>query len=1046
MPPPAKADIDRNLLFGVIALQDDFIDQAQFADVCAGWAMRMDRPLADLLKERGWLNDDDCKEIDRKLGRKLKKHRNDPRATLASMADAELRDALQSIANPDVHNTLRELAPATGHRLVETLVPPSDQRSSLRYTLSRMHAQGGLGKIWIARDTDLNREVALKEIRVERSANPDAWRRFMKEAQVTGQLEHPNIVPVYELARRKEDDQPFYTMRFVRGGTLRSAIAEFHQKRGRKALNRLELQRLLLEPFVKVCQAIAYAHSRGVIHRDLKPENVVLGSFGEVIVLDWGLAKILDESPAAAPSDQRVTVTADADTRATQGAIGTPSYMAPEQALGDSARIDTRTDIYGLGGILYEILTGKPPAQGDTLPDVISKVTTGRIDRARSVEPTVAKALDAICAKALALKPEDRYQKAEDLAEDVRRWLLDEPVSVFRDPPLVRAARWARRHRTTVATAAALLLTALVGLAAGLYFVNAERARTEAQRKIAVANEAQALKLMRLAQDSADTLLAEVADVDLAEIPQMESVRKRLLEKARGSYEQFLTYEGDDPMVKWGAGRALARLGDIQSLLGNGKDAEKSYLKAVEIVSGLSTSEPDNRDYTRDLARALHGLGVLLKDQTRYRAADESLRKAVALRAKLAAEKNVSADDEQALADSNYQLGALLARQGAGEADDAQLYQAALETQSKLADRFKDRPEYLARLARYRNNQGILLRAMGKYDEAGAIFLDTAEQINPEGRGQAVTPGLRWQYARACNNVAGVYRATGGGAGEASYLTKAKEILEALHAEFPEVAAYQYELAGVYHNFGSLRPSGSHGIVDAEALADFRRAVALMQQLRDNEPSNPSYRNRLASFRISLDELNENQAEAEAAVRKSIDDLKALVADYPDALEYQNTLLRSRYLLASLLMRGNQDDRSLAEVNSAIAAAHEVVARDPVADSIRRTLVELLDLKFEAYFKAKKWDEAALAAEAMPRERPDNLESYARAAHLLARLAREAPDQDFAKRAVDVLADSHKRGLALHPDHLSDPNFDILRERPDFKSLRERVTGGVVKG
>jgi serine/threonine protein kinase len=188
--------------------------------------------------------------------------------------------------------------------LVETLVPPPAQRDSLRYTLTRLHAEGGLGKIWIAHDTDLNRDVALKEIKSSTVPNPESWGRFLKEAQITGQLEHPNIVPVYELARRKEDDQPFYTMRFLRGQTLRDAIAEFHRRRAGKPAHRLELQRQLLEPFVKVCQAVGYAHSRGVIHRDLKPENVVLGGHGEVVVLDWGLAKVVGQ-----PDDAQSKVT-----------------------------------------------------------------------------------------------------------------------------------------------------------------------------------------------------------------------------------------------------------------------------------------------------------------------------------------------------------------------------------------------------------------------------------------------------------------------------------------------------------------------------------------------------------------------------------------------------------------------------------------------------------------------------------------------------------------------------------------------------------------
>jgi eukaryotic-like serine/threonine-protein kinase len=325
-------DVDRNLLFAVISLQDDLIDQTQFADVCAGWAVRLERPLPELLLDRGWIKEQDRQDVERKLERKLKKHRGDVRATLGAVAGIEARDILQVIDNPQVRQSLAGLAPARGHVLVETLLPTANQRDTTRYTLTRVHAEGGLGKIWIAHDSDLNRDVALKEIKATATLSPESGRRFLQEAQITGQLEHPNIVPVYELARRKEDDQPFYTMSFVRGQTLRDAIAEFHRRRANKPAERLELQRQLLEPFVKVCQAVGYAHSRGVIHRDLKPENVVLGGHGEVVVLDWGLAKVVgraDDEPRDAQGPG-IAVSPEAETKSAMGQVGTPAYMAPE--------------------------------------------------------------------------------------------------------------------------------------------------------------------------------------------------------------------------------------------------------------------------------------------------------------------------------------------------------------------------------------------------------------------------------------------------------------------------------------------------------------------------------------------------------------------------------------------------------------------------------------------------------------------------------------------------------------------------------------------
>ncbi len=549
----SNLNVDRNLLFAVIALQDDLIDQTQFADVCAGWAVRLDRPLGDLLIERKWITDADRRDVERKLERKLKKNHGDVRATLGAAAPIEAREVLQAIENPQIRQSIHALPPARGHVLVETLVPAPAQRDSLRYTLTRFHAEGALGKIWIAHDTDLNRDVALKEIK-SRDPDPDSFHRFWKEAQITGQLEHPNIVPVYELARRKGDEQPFYTMRFLRGQTLGNAIAEFHRRRGRKPADRLELQRQLLEPFVKICEAVAYAHSRWVIHRDLKPANVVLGAYGEVVVLDWGLAKVVGKTDQTEsdPRERRITLSAEAQTDQTLCQVGTPAYMAPEQAGADNDLIGTRSDVYGLGVILFEILTGNLPVTG-SVREVFDKIRAGHLPRAREIDPTVPRPLEAVCSKAMEFLPGNRYPRVEDLAEDVRRWIVDEPVSVHRDPLAVRVMRWGRRHRTLATTAAALLVATLILLSVGVVLIESERGRTKTQSRIASANATRALHNLRLAQDAADGLMGEVADVDLADIPQMEPVRERLLERVATIYRQFMAQNGDNPLVRWGA-------------------------------------------------------------------------------------------------------------------------------------------------------------------------------------------------------------------------------------------------------------------------------------------------------------------------------------------------------------------------------------------------------------------------------------------------------------------------------------------------------------
>ncbi len=464
----AVVDVDRNLLFGVIALQDDLIDRVQFSDVCAGWAVRMEISLADLLIERGWISAEERREVGRKVERKIKKHNGDVRASLGEAAGADVRDAIRAADRPEFRDSLATLPPAAGYVLVETLTPRDvGQRS--RYSLTRLHAEGGLGKVWVARDGDLNRNVALKEIRPQQADNPEAWRRFLKEAQITGQLEHPNIVPVYELARRPEDDHPFYTMRFVEGRDLRRAIADYHGGRDLPGADPLAF-RGLLQAFINICQAIGYAHTRGVVHRDLKPENVVLGGFGEVIVLDWGLARMVDrpDEPGDWP-DLALSDEARGDATQAGRLLGTPAYMAPEQAEGRLDLIDGRTDIYGLGAILFAILTGIPPHRGSDVGELIARIVDGETPRAGEVGSSVPRALAAICARAMARARSARYALAAELADDVKRWLADEPVSAWREPWTTRARRWASRHRTAVvastAVAGSMILVAGAALA-----------------------------------------------------------------------------------------------------------------------------------------------------------------------------------------------------------------------------------------------------------------------------------------------------------------------------------------------------------------------------------------------------------------------------------------------------------------------------------------------------------------------------------------------------------------------------------------------------
>jgi PAS domain S-box-containing protein len=413
-------DTDRNLLFGVLALQADLIDAPQFIEACLLWTTRKTERLADLLVERGWIEPADKAHVEYLLERKLRKYGGNAHASLAAIPD-DIKRSLAALGDNDIQRSLAGAPLAAESDSVATIDDVAGRAE--RYCRLRLHATGGIGRVWLAHDDHLGRDVALKELRPERADEATLRARFLQEAQITGQLEHPGIIPVYELAHARDGGQPFYTMRFVKGRTLSEAARAYHDRRSAGQADALELPQLL-NAFATVCNTVAYAHARGVIHRDLKGQNVLLGDFGEVVVLDWGLAKRVGQPEAEAGACSVVLDGVGADSGYTvQGqALGTPAYMAPEQAAGQLERIDRRTDVYGLGAILYEILTGVPPFTGHSTEEVLRQVREAEPVPPRQRWPEVPPALEALCLRALAKRPEDRPAAAAELGQEVQGW------------------------------------------------------------------------------------------------------------------------------------------------------------------------------------------------------------------------------------------------------------------------------------------------------------------------------------------------------------------------------------------------------------------------------------------------------------------------------------------------------------------------------------------------------------------------------------------------------------------------------------------------
>ena len=382
-------------------------------------------------------------------------------------------------------------------RNVRKQVPPGKLFCN-RYILKKFHAKGGMGEIWLAEDYAIGRAVALKRMLGRRAG--EQQRRFRVEAQITGQLEHPGIVPVHELGAN--EGQPFYTMKFVHGRTLKKVIEQYHQSKGNPSVHELEHSRLV-QNFLSLCQTVAYAHSRGVLHRDLKPENVMLGAYGETLLLDWGIAKVMGQPDLPTDVDPHVRLD-DASTAAgtQEGTImGSPSYMSPEVANGFTEKVDERSDIYLLGATLYEILTNQMPRAGSNAIEMIMKAVHERPVPPRKIDKTVSKTLEAICLKAMAYKQEDRYQTAAELAADMERYLAGEPVTAYRESFAMRALRWAKRHRTALTrTAMAVFVVAVVGFGYVTIRDLQQRFQAEEEKKKQAQIEADHLKELNQAR------------------------------------------------------------------------------------------------------------------------------------------------------------------------------------------------------------------------------------------------------------------------------------------------------------------------------------------------------------------------------------------------------------------------------------------------------------------------------------------------------------------------------------------------------------------
>ncbi len=963
---------DRNLLFGMLAVQLDFVAGDALLAAMHAWVRTKARPLGDILEEQGVLAADVRALLEALVDKHLTQHGGNPRQSLAVLnPPGAVHAQLQTLPDADVQASLA----ATGmHGTPGADAATRPYRSEVaggRYRILRPYARGGLGEVYVALDAELNREVALKEIQKPYADSPEGRARFLLEAEVTGGLEHPGIVPVYGLGTYA-DGRPFYAMRFVRGDSLKEAIARFHTAAGsdRARSTRALALRGLLGRFVDVCQAVAYAHSRGVLHRDLKPGNIMLGKYGETLVVDWGLAKPLGRGDAR--SEEASPLAVEEPLRPSSGstptvagtAVGTPAFMSPEQAAGRVNRLGPASDVYSLGATLYELLTGRPPFEGRDVGAVLQAVQQGDFPPPRRVQPDVPPALEAVCLKAMALAPQERYAAPRDLADEIERWLADEPVVAYPEPLPARVARFVRRHRTAVAAAAALLVTTVVALAASLVLVEGERTKTQQ------ALDAESRRRQQ-AREALDALASELVEDWLAtrKTLALTAGQKQFLEKALASYEEFAADTGRDESVRKGVGDAYLRVGTIRTRLGLYAEAEAAYRRAAEVFAGLVGDFPAVPGYRNDLAVCHNNLGIVLSNTGRVGQAEAAWRDGLVIQKQLVLDFPAEAKCRGELARSHNNLGLHLRENGRPQDAEAE-HQAARALQQRLAAELPAVPAYRDEMAASHNNLALLFRATGRPKDAEKAFGDAIILQRRLATEFPAVPDYRRSLAMSQNNLAALLRETGRPKDAEPVQREALALIRQLAADYPTVPQYRLELAAKIHNFGVLLSQTGR---PQDAVDAYREASAIRKQLVADFPTVPDYRFDLAlghyNLALLLRDLGRPQ-DAEAAHRDALAIQKQLAAEFPDQPRYREELAAVLDDLAGLLSERGRLGEAEGAWRDTRALRRQLAADFPARASYHSDLAGLLVNLANLRRRAGRADEArALLEEAVPHHR-----------------------------------------------------------------------------
>jgi serine/threonine protein kinase/tetratricopeptide (TPR) repeat protein len=885
------------------------------------------------------------------------------------------------------------------------------------YELLGELGHGGMGIVYKARQVGLNRLVAIKMIRDAAHATSAERTRFLAEAEAVAQLQHPNIIHIYEVLRLQPADAreatPCLVMEFVEGSSLDRRLAGAAQP-----------PRAAAELVETLARAIHYAHERGIVHRDLKPANILL-QYGSATpnpartaetadtkiagagpsvtafhgsatpkITDFGLAKRLD-------SGQKQTKTGEI--------LGTPGYMAPEQARGIPGSIGPWTDVYALGAILYELLAGRPPFQSDSAWETIAQVLANDPVPPSRAHPVVPRDLETICMKCLAKEPDRRYATALELADDLARFRADAPIHARPIGRAERIWRWCRREPKVAFLVIAVFGALLLGGAgaAGLWWHN--------QRQADARFEADLRDL--------DGEVSFISGEELSLVPQMDESRRQRLEQLAAKCQSLLDQRSNRPALRRKNAEVRHYLGTIDELLGRHVDAEAAYREAIAIRMEVAAAADRAPRDERDLGRTYFQLANLLVATGRFEEAESLYSQAFRLQSR--ADQADDVDLRPDRGETLQRLGTLQVRTGRFvEAEDN--LQKALRLQQSLVAEQKDRPGWQFALAQTESALAGLWINLSRFPESEPLLDAAVDRQDKLTSASNAAPAYRLGLARTLTARGRFREVTGRSKESESDLHRAFEVLKRLADDYPHRPDYRVESAAALHGV-------AREVMGYDMEARYRAAVAAQEQLTREVPALVENRERLATTLNSLATwLNDkstyqkhwlfaipNLAEAYTVHKQSEAIWVQLVADYPMVLSFKDGLARSDQRFGIVLERLKRLTEAERHYRHSIAIQEEFASKYPQVAKHRLFLCALYNNLAVTYDRQKELTAA---------------ESLFRRAH---EFGREAHTINPLNPVASLLMSDVTRNLAmmaLKQGHRSEANARIdeyIRWRPD---------------